>query len=76
MSSDTTPRERFKQAAEAAIRVNRRNIDDRGVTGPNSALMIGSNPSHPGLLDVLADAAEQAYGDARPSGRRGAKENA
>jgi hypothetical protein len=69
--SEATPRERFKEAAAAAVRLHKRNIGDRGLTGPDSALMIGSNRDHPGLLDVLADAAEQAYGE--PQGRRAPK---
>ena len=62
--SDTTPRVRFKEAAQAAVRAARRNIDDRGVTGPDSALHVGPGRNGPGLLDVLADAAEAAYGAA------------
>jgi len=69
----TTPREQFKTAAAEAVRKSRRNIEDRGVTGPASALFVGANPDWPGLLDVLADAAEQAYGDAPAPARKGAR---
>lgn len=66
----TTPRERFKEAAGAAVRRHQRNIIDRGLSGPDSALHVGLSRHDPGLLDVLADAAEAAYGDAAPSGRK------
>lgn len=69
MADEASPRERFKEAAAAAVRANRRNIEDRGITGPDSALHVGANRERPGLLDVLADAAERAYGDA-PAPRR------
>ena len=62
MTDNTAARERFKADAEAAVRLYKRNINDRGVTGPTSALHIGpGGPLTPGLLDVLADAAELAY---------------
>lgn len=61
---EESPRETFKEAAAAAVRANKRNIGDRGLTGPDSALYVGANREWPGLLDVLADAAEAAYGDA------------
>lgn len=64
-----TPRERFKESAEKAIQANVRNIDDRGVKGDRSALLVGANPHWPGLLDVLADAAEAAYGDGAEQAR-------
>ena len=70
MSDGTTPRERFKAAAEAAIRARKRSIDDRGLGGPDSALHVGRNHLEPGLLDILADAAEQAYGAAPGRGKR------
>ena len=70
MSDGTTPRERFKQAAEAAIRRNARNMTDRGISGPDSALHVGRSRLEPGLLDILADAAEQAYGAAPGRGKR------
>lgn len=68
MSDTTSPREAFKEAAAAAVRANSRNITDRGMSGPDSALMVGSNREQPGLLDVLADAAEAVYG-AAPAAR-------
>jgi hypothetical protein len=59
-----TPRERFKGLAESAIRLYKRNIGDRGLTGPDSALHVGpAGRTTPGLLDVLADAAEAAYAE-------------
>lgn len=66
-----SPRERFKQAATAAVRKHQRNIVDRGLSGPDSALHVGLSRNDPGLLDVLADAAEAAYGSAprAPRGR-------
>jgi hypothetical protein len=67
---EASPRETFKAAAEAAVRLHKRNIGDRGISGPDSALHVGSNRDHPGLLDDLADAAEAAYGDAAPAGKR------
>lgn len=72
MADDTTPRERFKELAAAAVKANGRNVVDRGLSGPDSALYVGANPEWPGLLDILADVAEQAYGaaPAAPSGRR------
>lgn len=58
------PRERFKEAAAAAVRTSQRNIVDRGVSGPDSALHVGRNGEPPGLLDALADVAEACYGEA------------
>lgn len=69
MADETSPRERFKQLAEETVRAHSRNIVDRGISGPDSALHVGANRERPGLLDVLADAAERAYGDA-PAPRR------
>jgi hypothetical protein len=72
-----TPRERFKEAAQAAVRRHQRNITDRGISGERSALHVGpAGSGDPGLLDVLADVAELAYGDAPAPSRRHAKENA
>lgn len=63
MTDATTPRERFKEAATAAVRKHQRNIGDRGISGERSALHVGpAGSGDPGLLDVLADAAEAAYG--------------
>lgn len=64
-----TARERFKATAAEAVRAHYRNIEDRGLNGPRSALETGASGDSPGLLDVLADAAEAAYGDAAPSRR-------
>jgi hypothetical protein len=71
VADSTTPRERFKEAAEAAVRKHQRNIIDRGLSGADSAMHVGLSRHDPGLLDVLADAAEAAYGDAKPLGARG-----
>jgi hypothetical protein len=71
MSDGTTPRERFKEAAEAAVRRHQRNVVDRGLSGADSALHVGLSRHDPGLLDVLADLAEQAYGDAPAPRSRG-----
>jgi hypothetical protein len=70
--ADEAARERFKQGAEEAVRLHQRNIGDRGISGPDSALHVGRTNGAPGLLDVLADIAEQAYGEAppAPAGRR------
>lgn len=63
MSDTTTPRERFKEAAQAAVRLHSRNVGDRGIRGEHSALHVGpAGRDDPGLLDLLADAAEAAYG--------------
>lgn len=72
MSDTTTPRERFKEAAQAAVRLHSRNVGDRGIKGPDSALHVGpAGGDDPGLLDLLADAAEQAYAAApAPAARR------
>lgn len=69
--TDQAARERFKAAAEKVIRAAARNIADRGVGGPESALHVGANRTRPGLLDQLADAAESAYDGPQP--RRGGK---
>jgi hypothetical protein len=72
MSDTTTPRERFKTAAEAVVRKHSRNVGDRGINGPDSALHVGpAGRDDPGLLELLADAAEAAYGVApAPGGKR------
>lgn len=70
MSDTTTAREAFKTAAEAAVRLHHRNINDRGISGPDSALHVGpAGRDDPGLLERLADAAEAVYADAQPTGR-------
>lgn len=68
MTDNATAREKFKESAAAAVKANNRNIIDRGMSGPDSALFVGSNRTQPGLLDLLADAAEAAYG-AAPAAR-------
>ena len=52
------------------MRANASNITDRGLGGPDSALYVGYNRDRPGLLDVLADDAEAAYGGQPARGRR------
>jgi hypothetical protein len=64
-----TPREEFKRSVEAAIRAQHRNISDRGLSGPDSALVIPYKQGEPALLDALADAAEAAYGAPAKRGR-------
>jgi hypothetical protein len=71
--ADKSPREVFKEAAAAAVRKHQRNIIDRGLSGADSALHVGLSRRDPGLLDVLADLAEAAYGDAPAPARKGAR---
>ena len=70
MATTDTPREAFKTAAAAALQANARNIEDRGLKDERSALYVGANPSWPGILELLADAAEAAYGGQPARSRR------
>lgn len=69
--SSTDKGEQLDALNEATIREHARNIGDRGLRGPDSALHREYRAGGGTLLEALRANAEQVYGDApAPAGKR------
>jgi hypothetical protein len=73
MTADRTPAQRLDELNEATIKVHARNIGDRGLSGPDSALHRAYRPGGGTLLEALRANAQAVYGGGADGGQPGGR---